>query len=453
MSFTPEKIFFSGIGGRGLSAIAGFMADKGNIVVGSDRAFDQNPKHPLCRLLRLKGISIVPQDGSGVDKTLDLAVFSTAVESDRPEVIKAAELGIPSKTRPEYLAEIVEQYRTIAVAGTSGKSTTSGMLTFLMQRLGLSPNLLGGGRVKQFRTERNPGNSVAGDSDWLVMEACESDGTIVHYRPLHTILLNLALDHHPVEETAQMFRALIKNTAGKIFLNNDDSNLERIRTGDAISFSIDKPSDYRAEDIKYGPLSTDFSVRGTGLTLALPGRYNLYNALSCISLLNEMKVQLADIAGLLHTFSGIERRFDVILDDGQRLVLDDYAHNPHKISSLMETVERIRKRVCYIFQPHGFGPTRMMLKEYIETFSSHLRDTDHLIVLPIYYAGGTAPTDVSSEDLADGIRKTGKSSEAAEREAVLEHIRKWDSYVVLGARDDTLSDFAREIARLLRTIA
>jgi UDP-N-acetylmuramate--alanine ligase len=150
------RIFFSGIGGSGVSAIAAFMADKGHIVSGSDRAFEKQTYHPACRTLKNKGVTIVPQDGSGIDITLDLAVFSTAVEPDRPEYIKAKALGVPVKTRPEYLSQIVSDYRTIAVAGTSGKSTVSGMLAYLMTRVGLQPNFIGGGRSNSSEPNQIP---------------------------------------------------------------------------------------------------------------------------------------------------------------------------------------------------------------------------------------------------------------------------------------------------------
>lgn len=438
-----------------MSAIACFMADRGHEVAGSDRAFDQNPEHPVRRLLKSKGIVIVPQDGSGIDNSFDFAVFSTAVEPERPDFIKTKALGIPLKTRPQYLAEIVGEFRTIAVTGTSGKSTTSGMLAFLMERLGLSPNFIGGGRVKQFRNGSNPGNSLKGDSDYLVIEACESDGTIVNYRPLHSVLLNLDLDHHSVDETAEMFRALVRNTHGKVVMNADDRNLERVHVEDAVTFSVGKPSDYQATDVVSRPFSTEFSLTKhggilTGFNLSLPGRYNLYNALSCVALLSEMEVPLRDIARALREFSGIERRFDIILDDREKLVIDDYAHNPHKISSLMEAVRRVRERVCYIFQPHGFAPTKMMKREYIEAFVGNLRDSDHLILLPVFYAGGTASKDISSHDLADGIRTGRKSVEVAERKTVIERYREWDAYVIFGARDETLADFAREMADQLQ---
>jgi UDP-N-acetylmuramate--alanine ligase len=290
----------------------------------------------------------------GIDPTFDFAVFSTAVEQSnrifrRPVTRPSIKTGL-------NLAEIVSEYRTIAVAGTSGKSTTSGMLAFLMQKLGMAPNFIGGGRVKQFRNEKNPGNYVTGDSDYLVIEACESDGTIVNYKPAHSIVLNLDLDHHSIGETAGMFETLADNTSGDLIVNADDWNLASCNIGKPVTFSIDKRSDYQAVDIRHHPLDTLFQVYGQEFALSLPGRHNLYNALACISILSEWGIPLKEIAAVLPGFSGIERRFDIHLNDGKQLVIDDYAHNPHKIRSLMQTMQGISGRVCYIFQPHGFGP-------------------------------------------------------------------------------------------------
>ena len=448
MSERPLKIFFSGIGGSGVSAIACFMSDKGHTVVGSDRAFDRARDHPVSRAFKSKGICLVPQDGNGIDRSFDFAVFSTAVEPDQPELVKAKTLGVPVKTRPEYLAEIVRGYKTIAVAGTSGKSTTSGMLAFLMQRLGLRPNFIGGGRVKQFRTETNPGNSITGDSQHLVIEACESDGTLVNYKPEHSIILNLDLDHHSIEKTAGMFETLLDNTSNLSILNADDDNLKKLRLDRGITFSIDSVSDYRAEDVVYKTLRTEFSLKGIKFSLSVPGKYNLYNAVSCITFLSQTGTALKDIACVLHEFKGIERRFDIHLNDCKRSVIDDYAHNPHKIAALMQTTKDLSGSICYIFQPHGFAPTRMMKNEYIRAFSENLRATDHLILLPIFYAGGSVSKDISSHDLEKGISAKGGSAQVvSKREAILEYADRWESFVVMGARDETLSDLARDIAQ------
>ncbi len=445
------KLFFSGIGGSGVSAIASFMADKGHVVAGSDRSFDRSPDHRISRILQAKGITIAPQDGSGLDTSFDCAVFSTAVENNQPEAVRARELHIPMKTRPEYLCEIVSSYRTVAVAGTSGKSTTSGMLAYLMDKLGIKPNFIGGGRVKQFRNQSNLGNSLVGESDILVVEACESDGTIVAYYPSYSIIANLNLDHNPIEKTAGMFEILGRNTKDRIVVNSDDENLTRCRFNKPVTFSIDNASQYRARAIEYHPFSTDFHVHSVPFKLSLPGKYNLYNALACIAVLAEMGIRLEAIATVIPDFSGIDRRFDIHLFDEHHLVIDDYAHNPHKIASLMDTVKKIREHICYIFQPHGFGPTRLMKKEYIDTFAGKLREDDHLIVLPIFYAGGTSIKDISGEDLCREIRLAGKSAEVLpDRSLLFGRLREWDTYIVFGARDESLADFAHDIAERLQ---
>jgi UDP-N-acetylmuramate-alanine ligase len=446
-----SKIFFSGIGGSGVSAIASFMADRGHVVVGSDRSFDKNPEHPICKILRAKGITVVPQDGSGINASFDFAVFSTAVEDNQPEHIKAVEMGITIKNRPRYLCEIVSDFRTVAVTGTSGKSTISGMLAFLMHRLGLEPNFIGGGRVKQFKTSTNLGNSLIGKSDLLIVEACESDGSIIHYHPSHSIFAGLSLDHNPIDKTAEMFESLGRNTKEIVIINGDDRDLTRCRFEKPIRFSIDADSEYQASVTEYRPLNTIFTLHGINFKLSLPGKYNLYNALSCIALLSEMGISLRDIAKVLPDFSGLDRRFDIYLHNGKNLVIDDYAHNPHKISCLMESIRNIQHGVCYIFQPHGFGPTRLMKQGYIDAFVNNLREEDHLILLPIFYAGGTSVQDISSEDLFNEIKSAGRSVEVLhERSLLFSRIQEWNAYVIFGARDDSLADFAREISLRLQ---
>ncbi len=248
-----------------------------------------------------------------------------------------------------------------------------------------------------------------------------------------------------------MFEKLSDNTSGFVLVCADDKNLASCNIRNARFFSIWLDSEYQARDIVYHPLSTVFKVNGQEFKLSLPGEYNLYNALACISLLSELGISLEAIAAILPEFTGIERRFDIHRNDGRYLVIDDYAHNPHKIRSLIGAVKKISDKVCYIFQPHGYGPTRLMKEGYIETFAKGLRSSDHLVLLPIYYAGGTAAKDISSKDLAEGVAASGRSVEVIEdRSEVLNKAGLWDTYVVLGARDDTLSELAEQIAERLR---
>lgn len=445
------KIYLSGIGGSGMSAIAGFLHDSGNIVAGSDRTFDIQPDNNTANILRAKGISIFRQDGSGIDSSFDLIISSTAVESNNPDILKARKLGIPIKTRPEFLNHLISEYKTIAVAGTSGKSTIAGMLAFIMERLGLEPNYIGGGRVKNFFKNNYTGNYLQGKSDLMVFEACESDGSIIRYHPEYTIISNLSLDHNPVSETAKMFKILGENSNKKVFINGDDINLKNIKFKNSISFSIDNSSDFRAKDISYNHFDSVFNINNVSFRVSLPGKHNVYNALSCIAFLSELNISLTDISEIIPDFKGIARRFDVHLNNGKYLVIDDYAHNPHKIESLMQTIKNIRGSICYIFQPHGFGPTKLMKDGYIRTFVDNLEDSDYLILLPIFYAGGTAKKDISSEDLVFEIRKYGKSAQVIhERSEIFNILDKYDTYVIFGARDDSLSDFARQISEKLK---
>ncbi|MCK4911063.1 MAG: hypothetical protein KAR83_05455, partial [Thermodesulfovibrionales bacterium] len=395
MGTSEKSIFLSGVGGSGMSAIACLCVDRGMRVKGSDRAFDSDPSHPVAAVLSKRNIVIVPQDGSHPMEDDLLMVMSAAVEDDRPEVLRAKGLGVQIMSRGEYLAEITSLYRTLAVAGTSGKSTTSGMLSYAMGILGLDPAFIGGGRLGQFRAPDNIGNYRRGESGLLVVEACESDGHLPLYRAEHSIIMNIGLDHMGVERTLEMFGALMGNTSGKVVLNYDDvglASLASLTPGRTIGFSMEAPSDFKAENIELGPLGSCFDLNGTHVVLKLPGIHNIYNALAGMAALSLYGIAPAQAAEAIGGFRGIERRFDIHLNElesGGALVVDDYAHNPHKISFLMRTMREVAPNVTYIFQPHGFGPTRLMRDEYVRVFREHLRPEDRLIVLPIYFVGGT----------------------------------------------------------------
>jgi len=441
-----QNIFFSGIAGSGVSALALFMALRGHNVSGSDRQFDMGSGTLLKDRLIKAGISPVPQDGSGITPELDLMVMSTAVEKDRPEVLRAREFGISVMTRPEFLASLTNDYSTIAIAGTSGKSSASGMLAYALRELGADPNYISGGRVINFRSPENPGNVLSGGSRLMVIEADESDGSIVNYTPVHSVIANLSLDHNPVDETAVMFRRLMGNTSGRLIVNADDPSVMDLGPEGALTYSIDSPSDMRAVSISMEGLRTRFRLDGQEFEIGQPGIHNVYNALAAISVLSSLGYGLQEAASALAGFSGIERRFDVHMAGEGRMVVDDYAHNPHKIAALMDTIAALSESACYIFQPHGFGPLKLMLNEYAEVFNSRLRENDRLFILPVYYTGGTVKQDIGSGDLARLCRASAPEDRAA-LISEMENTPASDCYVVLGARDDSLGDLAEEIAR------
>jgi len=441
------KVFFSGIGGSGVSALAAFLSAQGVAVVGSDRDRDQGLNSRTFETLERSGIHMVPQDGKGLDKTFSRVVFSTAVEGGNPDTLRARELGLACVTRPELLAEIINQYRSVAVAGTSGKSTTSGWLAWAMRQLGLDASFLGGARVRQFHTAERLGNMAAGRSDILVAEACESDKTIVQYHPRVSVLLNVSRDHHDVPETRDLFRRLCENTAHTVIVNGDDPGLEGLPARNLVRFGRSSGTDFQAENIVLNPLSSSFDVAGVSFSVRLPGLHNIYNALAVIAVLHSFGIELHRMVTSLGSFQGVERRFELHRNRDGALVVDDYAHNPEKIAALMKTVSRIAPGVCYVFQPHGYGPTRFMKEGYIETFRANLRKDDRLFILPIYYAGGTVARDISSQDLVTPLAQAGLKVELLpERSLLLPRLQATDTVVIFGARDESLSDFASTVA-------
>lgn len=449
MNNCKKKIFFSGIAGSGLSALALFMAYKGQEVSGSDRQFDAGQGTGMLKTLQNAGVEIFRQDGSGIRDDLDLTVISTAVEKDRPDILRTRELGVKLISRPEFLASISAEHDSIAIAGTSGKSTVSGMLGHTMHALGMEPGLISGGRVKNLRTDSNPGNVLHGGSAILVMEADESDGSIVNYRPMHSVVHNLALDHHSVRETASMFSTLMRNTQGTVALNADDSRVMSLAQGTELTYSVRASSDVRATDVALEGTQSTFSVEGQRVNLKIPGLHNVYNALSALSMLKVHGANMAHAAQALSEFRGIERRFDIHSKGDGTLVVDDYAHNPHKIEALMHTISNISKQAAYVFQPHGFGPLGLMLNEYAEVFNRLVREGDALFILPVYYPGGSTSKGIGSEDLQ---ALCPGSYAPARRAGLLDLIgqnpRKFDCITVFGARDESLSELASEIAEI-----
>lgn len=450
-----EKIFFSGIGGSGMSALAAFLSARGQKVVGSDRDRDQGLNIRTFETLEHSGISLVPQNGEGLDASFSRVVFSTAVESGNPDAVKARELDLARISRPELLSEIINRYRSVAVAGTSGKSTTSGWLAWSLCQLGVEPGFLGGARVRQFHTRERLGNMLPGASDILVAEACESDKTIVHYHPRMAVLLNVSRDHHDVPETQDLFRKLCDHTAEQVIVNGDDPDLAGLSAPGMLRFGSSPGVDIRAENIDLKPLSSSFEVEGVAFTVRLPGLHNVYNALAVVAVLRCFGIELPQMVEPLGSFEGVERRFEIHLNQGGRLVVDDYAHNPDKIAALMTAVSRITASACYVFQPHGYGPTRFMKEGYIDTFRTFLRKEDRLLILPIFYAGGTVARDISSLDLVTPLAQTGLKVELLGDRGLLserEQLAGVDTVVIFGARDESLSDLARTVATYLAQI-
>ena len=460
-----NRYFFCGIGGSGMLPLALILLDQGHIIEGSDRSLDQGRTPAKFDYLRSRGIRLFPQDGSGVTSPEQIVVASAAVEDTVPDIAAAIRAGARRMSRADMLSALFNAAPfAIGVAGTSGKSTVTGMIAWILHHAGKNPTVMNGAVMKNFRTpEALFSSSLVGTSGIFVSEVDESDGSIAAYNPHVAVLMNIALDHKTMDE----LRALFGGFAGRakeVVLNLDNTETARLaaRFTAAITYSLDSPAaQLTATDIAPAPTSVTCSVhdRKTGesavLHLATPGRHNVSNALAAIAAVSTCGVTLAEAARALAEFSGIARRFDIVGTENGVTVIDDFGHNPDKIAATLRTVNQFPGRVLVMFQPHGFGPIKKMRREFAECFATNLDAEDILLMPEPAYFGGTVDRSVGSVDLAADIRGLGRSAEAlGDRAAcgarLLELARPGDRILVMGARDDTLTLFAQELLASLK---
>ncbi len=446
----PGRFHYAGVGGSGMSALAQFQVMSGGLASGSDRAFDRGER-PLARAqLERLGVRVYPQDGRGLSDDCVALVVSSAVEEHVPDVVAARERGIPLIHRSELLAHFVSRYRTIAVAGTSGKSTVVAMIFEILRDLGRSPSVITGGELVMLQRERLWGNAWHGASDLLVVEADESDGSLVHYRPAIGVVLNLQRDHKEMDELARMFATLRERTR-EAFVAGEGENLAALAEGASV-FGFGPRADVRGESVVLGPASCRFTVHGVRFTLPVPGRHNVENALASIAACRCLGLPVAAMAAPLAGFEGVGRRFQSLGVARGVEVVDDFAHNPAKLAAAIGTAQsRARAgRVLAVYQPHGYGPTRFLRDDFVTTFATALRPEDRLWMLEVYYAGGTATRDFSAADIVAQIAARGSAAEfAPTRDWLVDRIareaRSGDLVLVMGARDPTLTHLARTI--------
>jgi UDP-N-acetylmuramate--L-alanine ligase len=451
----PGRFHYAGIGGSGMSALAQFQAMMGGRVSGSDRAFDRGERPELrMQLIRL-GIEIMPQDGSGVTEDSAALVVSTAVEKQVPDFAAARAKAIPIVHRSELLAHFVGSYRTVAVSGTSGKSTVTAMIFEILEGAGRDPSVITGGDLRLLQARGLPGNAFAGSSDLLVVEADESDGSLVRYAPAVGVILNLQRDHKEMAEVAAMF-AVLRARSREALVVGEDENLDAL-AGGALRFGFGLPAGIRAVNVELTPSGSSFVVDDIAFALPVPGRHNVANALAAIAAVSALDAPLADMVAPLASFQGVGRRFQTVGAVRGVTVIDDFAHNADKIAAALATAKLNASRVLAVYQPHGYGPTRFLRRDFVDTFSRELRRGDRLWMLEVFYAGGTASRDFSAADIVEEIFRNGVKAEFAPSRAwlaarIAEEARSGDMVLVMGARDPSLTDLAREIvAELARS--
>jgi UDP-N-acetylmuramate--alanine ligase len=446
------RFHYAGLGGSGMSALAQFQAMLGGRASGSDRAFDRGERAAARAQLERLGIAIHPQDGSGVGDDCAALVVSTAVEESVPDVAAARARGVPVVHRSELLAHFVARLRTVAVTGTSGKSTTVAMIFEILRGAGRDPSVITGGDLVALQREGLWGNAWRGGSDLLVVEADESDGSLTRYAPAVSVVLNLQRDHKEMAEVAAMFATLRERTRERLVLGEGD-DLRALREG-ALVFGAGPDAEVRAEDVRHDPDGSRFTVRGVPFRLPVPGRHNVENALAAIAACLAVGVPLADMVGPLAGFQGVGRRFQILGSAGGVEVVDDFAHNPDKVRAALAAAQARAARVLAVYQPHGYGPTRFLRADFVAAFAGALRPADHVWWLEVFYAGGTATRDFSAADIVAELAARGTAAEFAPSRPWLvarlaAEARSGDLVLVMGARDPSLGELARAIlARL-----
>jgi UDP-N-acetylmuramate--alanine ligase len=430
-----RHVHFVGIGGIGMSGIAELLANLGYVVSGSDAKGSA-----VTERLRTLGIRVdVGHDAANVGDA-DVVVISSAVRPTNPEVVEAARRQVPVIPRAEMLAELMRLRFSIAVAGAHGKTTTTSMIALVLERAGLDPTAVIGGRLRAFGS-----NARLGQGEFMVAEADESDRSFLKLFPTIAVITNIDHEHLEnyggFEDLQQAFVDFANKTPfyGGVVACLDDPNLAAVlprMTRRVTTYGLDSPAaDVIGTDVALGPMSVTATVKRRGrdarssthstglgqassprakhaveqpfvtlgtLTLAVPGRHNLLNALAAVAVGMELDLSFERIASGLKDFRGAERRFDVRGEPRGILVVDDYGHHPTEIAAVLAAARTLGRRIVVAFQPHRYSRTASL----IESFGPALSGADHIVLTDIYSAGEEPIAGVTLETLGAAIRKS-----------------------------------------------
>ncbi len=444
--------------------LAMILAGQGAKVAGSDRSLDSGRLPAKFDALRALGIDLFPQDGSGIVSPDQTVIASAAVENSVPDMVRATELGCPRMTRAELNAALFNAAGTsIGVAGTSGKSTVTGMIAWILHALGRDPTVMNGAVMKNFvRPDAPFASALVGSDDFYVSEVDESDGSIALYSPHIAVLNNVSLDHKSLEELRTLFGDFAAKARTTIVNVGDAESaalamaLDRNRT---VTFAVEGDADLSARNLQLEPFAVRFDLVTPDLTtpvrLTVPGRHNVANALAAIGAAVAAGITLPDTVRAIEGFTGLRRRFELVGEANGIAVIDDFGHNPDKIAATLDTLHAFPGRVLALFQPHGYGPLKVMRRELVAMFIDKLAPGDQLILPDPVYQGGTVTREVTSADIIADIAASGRDARhIPDRAAAAAHLvataQPGDRIVIMGARDDTLSLLAREMIEQLQ---
>jgi UDP-N-acetylmuramate--alanine ligase len=438
-----KRVHFIGIGGYGMSAIARVLLDLGHEVTGSDVA-----ENALVQRLVERGAKVVIGHQAENIGDADIVVYSSSIAPDNVERVAAQERGIEVLHRSQMLARLLNDKKGIAVAGAHGKTTTSSMIAQTMELCGADPTYIIGGEIVSLK-----GNAKAGKSDYVVAEADESDGTFLEYYPHIAVVTNIEPDHlenygGDFENLKNAYRSFLRQVRpeGLAILCWDDPYVREMAgevRGRVATYALNEPADFTAGNIRQNLRETTFTVYRKGeelgeITLRIPGRHNVANALAVVIACLETGLPFDGIARALYEFQGAKRRFQVIGEVDDILVVDDYAHHPTEIAATLKGARALNRRIVVVFQPQRYSRTHLLMEEFSRAFG----EADEVIINTIYAPPGEKPIPgVSAERLAEMIRENSNPNTRffATKEEIadylLEHARPGDLVMTMGAGD------------------
>lgn len=446
----PQKIHFIGIAGVGMSALAQFLRWNGFEVSGSDRQFAK--ENPNEMKLKAQGIICTDETRTPLDEIqVQGVVVSTAIESNHPQINWATEKKIPIIHRSELLAILVKNYRSIAIAGTSGKSTTTAMIFHIMRELGIDPSVITGAGLCDLEEIGLIGNAWSGKGEWLIVEADESDGTVEKYEPEIGVLLNIDRDHKELDELNQLFSLFKKHTRGDFIVWSGSPRTRALSVNQAYDFGKDPNCGFCATHLRQDGLQQYFKVQNEECLLPIPGEHNRDNALAALATVVRAGFDLKKACEALRSYPGIHRRFQILVNQTEFTLVDDFAHNPAKIAAALRAAQSLNEEVHAWFQPHGFAPTQFMKDELLEEISNLLRSKDSFCFGEIYYAGGTVQKTISSQELVKDLNTKGLNSDLIHKEDLAGYwLSKLNTqrplFLVMGARDPLLANFTKDLS-------
>ena len=428
------RIHVIGVGGCGMCAVAEATLACGYTVTGSDRLLDAATTTPVLQALASAGCRLYQQDGSAISELTTAVVASTAIEEDNPDIQAAREHGVPVLHRTEWLARLIGDRPLLGIAGTSGKSTVTAMVGWILEKAQLNPFVVNGASMPQWESAQHTGHVRIGSQDLWVLELDESDRSLLRFAPRHAVITNQSADHFSLSDTDALFAAFRARV-----------------TGDCLAGPW-APEAYRSDISGSSFVHRDISYR-----LQTLGLHNAENALAATALCASLGIAPEACAAALASFPGIRRRLERYEPAGQIYVFDDYAHNPAKIAAAFDAVLPLANNVTVIWRPHGYGPLRNMLDDFVQVFArlgknAAPRRRHRLLLLPVYDMGGSAVRDIQSGDLAKRLQPHEVSVYClATYDEVCAYcapacMPAGDAVLVMGARDPNLPGLAQSIA-------